>query len=71
MPDGTWWTFTKDSLSARGAIGGRSVNCVGVSQQVTNHAGYEPTEKDRADMAVLAKAFSIRVPYGYALDDLA
>lgn len=71
MADGTWWISTKDALSARGAIGGRSVTCVSVSQQVTNHTGYEPTEKDRADMAVLAKAFSIRVPSGYALNDLA
>ena len=38
---------------------------------MTNHTGHEPTEKDRAGMVVLAKAFSIRVPHGYALDDLA
>ena len=42
-----------------------------VIQQMTNHTGHEPTEKDRAGMVVLAKAFSIRVPHGYALDDLA
>ena len=70
MPDGSWWTFTKDALSARGAIGGRSVTCVSVSQQVMNHTGYEPTEKDRADMAVLASGFSIQVPHRYARDDL-
>ena len=65
LPDGGWWTFTPDSLTGVGAIAGRPVPCVTVAQQFENHLGYEPTATDRADIAVLAEAFSLPIPDSY------
>jgi lincosamide nucleotidyltransferase A/C/D/E len=42
-----------------GAIGGRPVPCLSAAQQVYFHQGYEPTERDLADMARLRGAFGI------------
>ncbi|HEY1094118.1 MAG TPA: hypothetical protein VGE61_05410 [Glycomyces sp.] len=42
-----------------GAIGGRPVPCLSAAQQVYFHQGYEPTERDLADMAHLRGAFGI------------
>jgi lincosamide nucleotidyltransferase A/C/D/E len=42
-----------------GAIGGRPVPCLSAAQQVHFHQGYEPTERDLADMAHLRGKFGI------------
>jgi lincosamide nucleotidyltransferase A/C/D/E len=42
-----------------GTIGGVRVPCLSAEQQVYFHQGYEPTERDRQDMARLRKAFGI------------
>ncbi|MFC0541202.1 nucleotidyltransferase domain-containing protein [Kutzneria chonburiensis] len=42
-----------------GTIGGARVPCLSAEQQVYFHQGYEPTERDRQDMARLRKAFGI------------
>lgn len=62
LPDGTWWHFDAESLDGRGVIGGRSVRCMSVAQQIRNHTGYEPSDSDRHDLAVLAERFGIDVP---------
>lgn len=42
-----------------GTIDGRAVPCLSAAQQVHFHQGYEPAERDLADMARLRDAFGI------------
>lgn len=42
-----------------GAIGGVEVRCLSAEQQVYFHQGYEPTARDRHDMARLRATFGI------------
>nr|WP_181412291.1 amino acid transporter [Streptomyces griseorubiginosus] len=42
-----------------GVIGGTAVPCLSAEQQVYFHQGYEPTERDRHDMAHLRRVFGI------------
>jgi len=42
-----------------GSIDGETVPCLSVEQQVHFHQGYEPTERDRGDMARLREAFGV------------
>jgi lincosamide nucleotidyltransferase A/C/D/E len=48
-----------------GVIGGRSVPCCSIDDQIRCHRGYEPTAKDRRDMAALAAAFDVALPEPY------
>lgn len=47
------------SAFVTGTIGGTPVPCLSAEQQVHFHQGYEPTERDRHDMAQLRRAFGI------------
>jgi lincosamide nucleotidyltransferase A/C/D/E len=47
------------SCFVTGTIGGTTVPCLSAGQQVYFHQGYEPTERDRHDMAVLRRVFGI------------
>lgn len=49
-----------------GYIRGRAVSCCSVEQQVEMHLGYEPRDKDRADLALLAAEFGVHLPPTYA-----
>ena len=42
-----------------GTIGGTAVPCLSAEQQVYFHQGYQPTDRDRHDMALLRAAFGI------------
>jgi lincosamide nucleotidyltransferase A/C/D/E len=50
-----------------GEIEGRRVPCISPSLQLLHHSGYEPTAKDRADVAALCERFGLapRRPSGY------
>ena len=48
-----------------GSITGRAVLCCPVDDQIRCHRGYEPTAKDRQDMAELASAFGVALPEPY------
>lgn len=47
------------SCFVTGTIGGRTVPCLSAEQQVYFHQGYEPSERDRHDMAQLRRVFGI------------
>ena len=47
------------SCFVTGAIKGRPVPCLSAEQQVYFHQGYEPTDRDRHDMAQLRRVFEI------------
>ncbi|WP_221761145.1 nucleotidyltransferase domain-containing protein [Kibdelosporangium aridum] len=46
-----------------GVIHGRQVPCLSAEQQVYFHQGYEPSERDRHDMAQLRRAFGIHTHF--------
>ncbi|MFJ6576982.1 nucleotidyltransferase domain-containing protein [Streptomyces sp. NPDC091368] len=47
------------SCFVTGTIRGNAVPCLSAEQQVHFHQGYEPTERDRQDMARLRRVFGI------------
>jgi lincosamide nucleotidyltransferase A/C/D/E len=49
-----------------GVIGRRVVRCCSVETQIAAHLGYEPTDTDRHDMALLQRTFGLDLspPYG-------
>ncbi|MFF3217138.1 nucleotidyltransferase domain-containing protein [Streptomyces sp. NPDC002886] len=47
------------SCFVTGAIAGVAVPCLSAEQQVYFHQGYEPTDRDRRDMAQLRRAFGV------------
>src|SRR5689334_6116125 len=47
------------SCFVSGTIGGVAVPCLSAAQQVFFHQGYEPSDRDRHDMAQLRRAFGI------------
>ncbi|SBT50020.1 GNAT family N-acetyltransferase [Micromonospora auratinigra] len=50
--DGSTFRWPRDCFTT-GTIAGRPVGCISVDQQLLFHAGYEPREVDRADLAAL------------------
>lgn len=64
--DGQTFTYPPGSLAARGRIGGREVACGTPELQLSFHLGYEPTGRDRRDLAALAEAFELELPAPYA-----
>jgi lincosamide nucleotidyltransferase A/C/D/E len=54
-PDGGDCPYPADGFGS-GTIGGKAIPCLTAALQVERHLGYEPKEKDRADMAALAEA---------------
>jgi lincosamide nucleotidyltransferase A/C/D/E len=64
LPDGSAVQTTHEGVEyvypangfATGRIGGREVPCITAALQVAFHGGYEPQEKDVADMATLRRA---------------
>ncbi|MFF7171847.1 nucleotidyltransferase domain-containing protein [Streptomyces pseudovenezuelae] len=47
------------SAFVTGTVGGTAVPCLSAEQQVFFHQGYEPSERDRHDMAQLRRLFGI------------
>ena len=53
--DGSAFRFPPADLAALGSIGGRRVACLSIERQLLAHSGYEPTDRDRADVALLGE----------------
>ena len=63
LPDGRKWPFPPSAFRGSGNIGGIFVNCLSPDAQVQCHAqGYQPTEKDLADMEALQNRFGVVLP---------
>lgn len=63
-PDGSDCAYPGGGF-ASGRIMGRSVPCLAASLQVAHHLGYEPTDRDRADMASLTRRYGLVLPHPY------
>jgi lincosamide nucleotidyltransferase A/C/D/E len=55
--------FLDDTL---GVIDGRDVRCLSPEMQLLTHAGYEPDDDDRADVALVAEVSGLALPPPYA-----
>ena len=53
-------------LAGEGTIGGRKVRCHTAAEQLRDHDGYEPTDKDRHDVELLVEHFGLPLPEAYA-----
>ncbi|MGV4926143.1 MULTISPECIES: nucleotidyltransferase domain-containing protein [unclassified Streptomyces] len=62
LPDGERFHYP---APVTGTIGGRRVPCVDAATQVRCHLGYEPTDKDRQDMARLHASTGVELPLDY------
>ena len=69
LPGGRRFTYVLDDTV--GTIEGTAVRCLPAPMQVTTHAGYEPDDADRADMAAVAAHSGEALPPPYAsLDEV-
>ncbi|MBC8367047.1 hypothetical protein H8E52_06525 [bacterium] len=63
MEDGSIWVFSAQSLSGRGRVLDHEVRCLTAEEQVRCHnEGYEPRERDLADMALLEARLGVKLP---------
>ena len=51
--DGNVFVYPPEDMRSEGLIGGRRVRCISPRLQVVFHAGYDPTDRDLADMTAL------------------
>ena len=64
MADGSDAAYPAADLGT-GQVEGRPVPCISPSLQLDHHTGYEPTDRDRSDVAALCAAFDLTPPPGY------
>ena len=64
LPGGRRFTYFLDET--RGTIDGRSVRCLSPEMQLLTHAGYEPEDDDRSDVAHIAACSGLALPPPYA-----
>ena len=58
-------TYPADEITD-GTIGGKGVRCISADLQMRFHDGYEPQDKDRADIAALCAATGLDAPAAYS-----
>ena len=63
-PNGTDCPYPPSGF-AQGLILDRVVPCLSAELALEHHLGYEPRERDRSDMALLAKRFNLSLPSPY------
>jgi lincosamide nucleotidyltransferase A/C/D/E len=57
--------YPLESLSGRGSIGGRSVQCIAAEWMMDFHTGYPLDERDLRDVLALHERFGLAIPAGY------
>ena len=62
LPDGGRGGYPGSELGNLGKIGDLEVPCISPALQLRHHLGYEPTDRDRRDMRLLANRFGLRLP---------
>ena len=63
-PDGSDAAYPADGF-CEGRVLGQVVPCLTPELQMKHHSGYEPRERDRADLGRLADRFGVALPSGY------
>jgi lincosamide nucleotidyltransferase A/C/D/E len=67
-PDGSDCPYPAAGFG-HGRILGRSVPCLGPELQLEHHSGYPPRDRDRTDMAHLARRFDLSLPPSYEMPE--
>ena len=65
QPNGGTFRYPPEGFSGMGTIAGRALPCLSAKVQIACHVGYEPDEKDRHDVALLAERFGLKLPPVY------
>ena len=65
LQDGRLAPYPAQGFSGSGHIAGVGVACLTATVQILHHLGYDPDEKDRHDMRLLADRFDIDLPAPY------
>ena len=65
LQDGRSYRYPPEGFAGKGAIAGRPVPCLTPEVQIECHLGYQPTDKYRHDMRLLAHRFGLRLPPAY------
>ena len=62
MDGGSDWVYPMQGFSGTGRVAGREVRCLTAEVQVLVHSGYELTEKDHVELALLEERFGVEAP---------
>ncbi len=64
--DGTFWRYPPGSFTGLGRVDGKNLACLSPEAQILCHLNYDPDEKDRRDMELLAgsRCMTLPRPYG-------
>lgn len=65
LPGGGTFRYPPEGFTGTGMIAGVELPCLTPEVQVLCHMGYEPADKDRHDMWLLAEKFGLRLPKAY------
>ena len=63
---GCSYRYPPEGFLAEGNVAGHTLPCLTAEVQIECHTGYEPTETDRHDVALLAERFGLPLPRGYS-----
>lgn len=62
-------SYPTDLFAGKGTIGGISVRCLSLENQLLYHQGYEHDEDDTHDVLLLCKTFGLEVPKEYRCNE--
>jgi hypothetical protein len=63
MASGADWVYPAEGFAGRGFVNDQAVKCLSATTQVHCHTdGYQPTEKDLRDMALLRRRLMSNCP---------
>lgn len=65
LPGGRSYRYPTEGFSGVGTVGGKRLPCLTAAVQIECHLGYDPTEKDRRDVTLLADRFRLLLPGPY------
>ena len=65
QPAGGTFRYPPEGFSGTGTVASRNLPCLSAEVQMACHVGYEPDEKDRHDVALLAERFGLKLPPAY------
>ena len=63
---GRSYRYPPEGFLAEGSVAGHTLPCLAAEVQIECHTGYEPTDTDRRDVALLAERFGLPLPRRYA-----
>jgi len=69
LPGGRSYRYPPEGFLAEGSVAGQTLPCLTAEVQIECHTGYEPTQTDCHDVALLAERFGLPLPRAAMLSD--